>query len=264
MSAYKDSKMRFMRRSMLCLYFLLGISPFAFANNHTIHLAVSSTIKGPLLTICQKFSQSTGMECKITTAPTGHLYAHIMHGMAYDLFLSSDETYVQGLVNAQKADPESRFVVAKGRVVLWSADPNATAESLYQSLIAKHNIAIVIANPGASTYGGAAKEVLQGYSLWNHIQGRLIYSKNIAHAYELVTSKKAPLGFVSLAQLSAQTRLRKRYWEPDPKSYKPVLHEVITLKPNEHQAQTAAFLAYLSSQESCQVFQEAGFNCSLG
>jgi molybdate transport system substrate-binding protein len=219
-------------------------------------------MEGPILSLCRQFGKLTGYRCKITTAPTGHLYAHIMHGTAYDVFFSTDETYTQGLVNANKASAENRFVVALGRVVLWSPDPAATAESLQQSLMEKQNMIIAIANPGASTYGKATKEILQSYNLWNNIQGRLIYGKNIKQTYEFISNKRVPLGFVSLAQLSAGVRRHKRYWEPDPKSYKPVVNEVIALHEGRHHEETAAFLAYLRSSESCQIFHDAGFSCS--
>ncbi len=261
LSAYKDSKMRFLN-CLVCLFFILGIVQTSFANDSPLHIAVSSSIEEPIVKICQKFSQTTGYQCKTSTAPTGHLYAHIMHGMSYDLFLSSDETYTQGLVNAQKADQESRYVVAMGRVVLWSPDISVSPESLHHALTEKQNTAIVIANPGVSAYGGAAKEVLQAYNLWNQVQGRLIYSKGIKHAYQLLISKRVPMGFISLAQLSPQTRLHKRYWEPDPKSYKPVLHEIIVLKPMQHEKETLAFMAFLRRPESCQILEDAGFSCS--
>ncbi|MBS0287122.1 MAG: molybdate ABC transporter substrate-binding protein [Proteobacteria bacterium] len=253
---------RFMQRSMLGLMALITMPYVAFATDPTVHLAVSTSIYGPLESICQKFGQSTRFKCKITTAPTGHLYAHIMHGMAYDLFVSSDETYTQGLLNAQKADSDSRFVIATGRVVLWSAAPFATAESLHSALLNDSNTTFVIANPGVSSYGGAAKEVLQYYNLWGPIQGRLVYGKSIKHSYDLIMSNRVPMGFVSLAQLSTQTRLKKRYWEPDPKSYKPVLHEVVALKPLKHKQASKEFIAYMRNETSCQIFQDAGFSCN--
>lgn len=92
--------MRFLKLSFLIL--LVAVTQ-ANASDDEVHLAVSTTIQGPLGIICAKFSQTTPYRCKITTAPTGHLYAHVMHGMAYDLFLSSDAEYTQGLINATKS-----------------------------------------------------------------------------------------------------------------------------------------------------------------
>ncbi len=253
--------MRFLKFSFLILFaFTLQVK----ASDDEVHLAVSTTIQGPLDIICAKFSQVTPYRCKMTTAPTGHLYAHVMHGMAYDLFLSSDEEYTQGLINANKVDPLSRLVLAMGKIVLWSADPAVNPQVLQNTLLHESNAAIALANPGASSYGAAAKEVLQKYNLWTHIQGRLIYGRNIRHTYELIESQKASLGFVSLAQLSPDERANHHYWEPDPKSYKPVIHEVITLKQLQHPKATAAFMVFLKGNQARQILQEAGFDHVAG
>lgn len=229
--------------------------------NPAVHIGVSSSMEAPLVSICQKFSQATGYLCKTTVAPTGHLYAHIMHGMAYDLILSSDETYTQGLINAQKAEPESREVVAVGRIVLWGLAPDTTASTLYETLMEKDYVSLAIANPGASPYGLAAKEVLQHYNLWSNIQGRLIYGKNIKHAHQLIVNRQVALGFVSLAQLSCQAREQKQYWEPSPDSYKPVLYEVVVLKTAKHREAILAFKDFLQNEESCQILSQAGYRC---
>lgn len=253
--------MRYLKISFLTLLFAFSQ---AYASDDEVHLAVSTTIQGPLDIICAKFSQATPYRCKMTTAPTGHLYAHVMHGMAYDLFLSSDEEYTQGLINANKVDPLSRAVLAMGKIVLWSADPTVDPQILQNTLLHESNAAIALANPGASSYGAAAKEVLQKYNLWTHIQGRLIYGKNIRHTYELIQSQKASLGFVSLAQLSPDERANHHYWEPDPKSYKPVVHEIVTLKQPQHPKATAAFMLFLKSHQTRQILQEAGFEHVAG
>lgn len=253
-----------MRVEKLMFLALLLVISAAKASDDEVHLAVSTTIQGPLDIICAKFSQTTPYRCKMTTAPTGHLYAHVMHGMAYDLFLSSDEEYTQGLINAHKVDPLSRIVLAMGKIVLWSADQSMDPQVLKNTLMNEPNTAIALANPGASSYGAAAKEVLQKYDLWTHIQGRLIYGRNIRHTYELIETHKASLGFVSLAQLSPDERANHHYWEPDPKSYKPVVHEVVILKQPQHPKATAAFMAFLKNNQTRQILQDAGFEHVAG
>lgn len=246
----------------LLFFFLIGLTLPAQAKE-TVHLAIATSIQGPLSKICDKFSQVTDFGCKITSAPAGHLYAHIMHGMHYDVFLSSSETYIQGLINANKADSETRFVLASGRIVLWSADPNATAESLQKALMYEKDANIVIANPGVSSYGKAAKEVLVGYNLWNRVQGRLIYGKSLQHTLDLVASQRAPLGFVPLAKLSPYTRMNNQYWEPDIKLYKPVIYEGIVLKTAPHLEAALAFMDFLQGQMVCDLLMADGFNCCV-
>lgn len=248
-------------QGLILLLGIFGISSSSWSNADVVRIAVSSTIHEPIATICQKFSQKTNYGCKLTNAPTGHLYAHVMHGMAYDLFISSDETYTSGLINAHLANPNSRLEVAKGRVVLWSADPKATPSSLKKALMSETGETIAIANPNVSSYGAAAKEVLQDHQVWHRIQDRLVFGKNVKQTFELIEKSQSAMGFVALAQLPANVRKQKQYWEPSPKTYKPVLYEMISLKTLNNTKAANAFAQFVKSQESCQIMQENGFSC---
>lgn len=246
----------------LIALFILVIHP-ARANDKVVQLAVSSAIHDPFIILCNRFNQKTDFGCKIHSAPTGHLYAQIMHGMSFDIFISTQQNYTQGLIYAAKADPHNRLLLATARIVLWSADSNATPDSLYQLLTQSHEGAIAMPNPGITPYGVAAKEILQEHHVWRTMQDRLIFGHNLRHTYEMIANHQIPLGFISMAQLSNEERLGHHYWEPDPKIYKPVLHEAILLKPTHPQESSLAFMAYLQTQEAREILEDAGFDCPI-
>lgn len=242
-----------------CCQWLLALGAHP-DEKEVVHIALSASISKPLASLCQKFSEETHYKCKIISAPTGHLYAHIMHGAQYDLLISSNETYAQALINANKAQKDNRFVLAIGRVVLWSPNTDLSNEALKEKLM-DENTSVAIANPSATPYGLAAKEILQGYNIWHRMQGRIIFGRGLSQTYGLVANKQVPIGFVSLSHLPEEERLAKRYWEPDPNSYHPVLHEVLVLKPMIDKNATSAFINFIQSRESCSVLQNEGYQC---
>lgn len=241
------------------LYFLFACAQ-ASTTDQTVQIALSASIKAPLESICEKFEESTNFKCKIISASTGHLYAHVMHGAQYDLLVSSDETYSQALINAEKAQGDNRFILAVGRLVLWSADKSLKKEQLKQKLM-DDNTTIAIANPSATPYGLAAKEILQGYNIWHRMQGRIVFGLNLRQTFSLIEEQQAPLGFVALSQLSEQDRRDKNFWEPDPNSYHPVLHEVLVLKPLVKKSATESFINFMQSKDSCALLRAAGYEC---
>jgi ABC-type molybdate transport system substrate-binding protein len=113
--------MRKLKRQIALTLFGSLLAFTACAGGGSVHMAVSPSIQAPMNRLCQLFSQKTSYDCKITSAPTGHLYAHVMHGIAYDLFVSSDEVYTQGLMNAHKAEGSGNFVLAIGQAKLGLA-----------------------------------------------------------------------------------------------------------------------------------------------
>ncbi|MCS5707315.1 molybdate ABC transporter substrate-binding protein [Candidatus Berkiella cookevillensis] len=245
---------------LIWLLFFFFSSVNANTAHQTVQIALSASIKAPLESICEKFEEATKFKCKIISASTGHLYAHVMHGVQYDLLVSSDETYSQALINAERAQSDNRFILAVGRLVLWSADKSFSKDQLKQKLM-DDNTAIAIANPSTTPYGLAAKEILQGYNIWHRMQGRIVFGLNLRQTFRLIEEQQAPLGFVALSQLSEQDRKNKNFWEPDPNSYHPVLHEVLVLKPLVKKSATEAFLNFMQSKDSCSVLRAAGYEC---
>lgn len=241
--------------------FLLGFNTPSFAKEgKSIAIAASSSIQEPLKVICEKFAEATSYQCHVLSSSTGHLYAQIMHGANYDLLISSDEAYSQGLIKADKAHDENRFIVARCRIVLWSKDETLDVESLKMKLI-DANSTVVISNPGSTPYGLAAKEILQGCNLWRSLQGRLIYGRSFGETYKILSEKQSLIGFVSLAQLSEEERKTGRYWEPDLQMYHPVSHELIVLNSATHKGSVRAFIAFLHTKAACEVLHQAGYQC---
>lgn len=254
---------RFIVKKISLIIYLIAISISQAVQAEelkTVNIALSSSIHKPLADLCQQFTETTQYQCKLISASTGHLYAHIMHGAQYDLLISSNETYAQALINANKAQKDNRFVLAIGRVVLWSAQADLTTEAMKEKLM-DGNTSVAIANPTATPYGLAAKEILQGYNIWHRMQGRIVYGGDLNQTFDLVNHQQVPIGFVSLSHLSELERQRKHYWEPDPNSYHPVLHEVVLLKPVVEKSATQAFVQFIQSRMACEVLQEAGYQC---
>lgn len=243
--------------AMFCLF----SAPLVMSQTkQTVHVAASTTIKPLLDDICKAFQSETEFNCSLVAAPTGHLYAHIMHGANYDVLLSSNEDYVQGLINAEKVEKDSRFTLAEGRVVLWSADESLSGPIL-KKIISHENVQLAIPNPGSTPYGKAAKEVLQRYNLWHRKQEHITFGRNLGQTYTMIVNKQVKLGFISIAQLNKADRDSHRYWEPDFGTYQAVKHEAVVLGKSNAQEATQAFLKFLRSAQTCQIIDEAGYVC---
>lgn len=243
------------------IVFCLFSAPLVMSHTkQTVHVAASTTIKPLLDDICKAFQSETEFNCALVAAPTGHLYAHIMHGANYDVLLSSNEDYVQGLINAEKVEKDSRFTLAEGRVVLWSADESLSGPIL-KKIISHENVQLAIPNPGSTPYGKAAKEVLQRYNLWHRKQDHITFGRNLGQTYNMIVNKQVKLGFISISQLNKADRDSHRYWEPDFGTYQAVKHEAVVIRNSNAQEATQAFLKFLRSAETCQIIHEAGYVC---
>jgi len=235
---------------------------FAKTKQEVVQVAASSNIKSTLEMICKDFEAKTPYKCNLIAASTGHLYAHIMHGAQYDVLLTSNKPYIQSLMNARKTEGHG-FVLAIGRVVLWSADEHMGSVEI-QKILQDDNVSLAMANPGATPYGVAAKEILQDYNLWHRMHGNIVFGKTLSKTHKMIVNKKVKMGFVAISQLSQEDRRAKRYWEPEPNSNHPIVYEVISLKSKIPSEPKQAFLEFLQSSDSCEILGKDGYQCQAG
>lgn len=85
-------------------------------------VAVSANFTGAAKALSVPFEQQTGHSLKISYGSTGKLYAQIINGAPFEVFLAADSKHPEKLEASGLAVPGSRFSYARGRLVLWSAN----------------------------------------------------------------------------------------------------------------------------------------------
>ena len=176
---------------------------YARNTDQILKLAVASNFRTAVTEIANIFTSKTGNEINISSASTGKLYAQIINGAPFDIFLSADElTPIQLEKNKLTVDG-SRFTYAYGRLVLLSLDSKTSINS-EQYLVNLEKInKIAIANPKLSPYGAAALDVLKNLAMYDTVVSKLVYGENISQAFQYVVSRSAEIGFVSLSQVKS-------------------------------------------------------------
>jgi len=231
----------------LCLLCLLGLSLPLRANE--IRLAVASNFLGPVQKIAATFEAESGHKVTISSGSTGKLYAQIINGAPYDLFLAANSREPERLESEGRIRPGSRYTYALGVLALWA--PKAAAGESVDArsvLVAAAAGRLSIANPGTAPYGAAAQAVLKSWDLLGRYEGRIIRGDNIAQAFQFVATGNAEFGFVALSQLLDPARPPAgRFWRIGAGLYPPIRQQVVMLKRAEGNAAAEAFWVYLRS-----------------
>src|SRR5581483_4673842 len=151
----------------------------------------------------------------VTYGSSGHFLAQLSQGAPFDLFLSADVSYPRQLVEQGRAVPDSTFVYAVGRLVVWvpndsPLDVNALG---IRAMLDPGVRKVAIANPKHAPYGRAAEAALKHAAVYDRVKGRLVYGENIAQAAQFVETGAADVGIIALSlALSPTMRDRGRYW----------------------------------------------------
>lgn len=184
--------------------FFLALIMIAAGSAHAaeqLTIAVASNFQTTAKEIAARFSATTDIAVRISSGSTGSLYARIVNGAPYDIFLAADTARPQLLEEGGFAIENSSFVYASGRLVLWSADPRFRDRDCSEDLASGAFTHLAIANPRTAPYGLAAKSFLQSQQLWDSVSDRLVVGENIAQTFQFVATGNATLGLIAASQI---------------------------------------------------------------
>jgi molybdate transport system substrate-binding protein len=246
-----------------CLIVLLaGIICAGPVSSHAdvVVVAVASNFVPTADVIAVDFTRHSGHEVRIVSGSSGRLYAQIVNGAPYDLFLSADSDRPARLESDGLASANSRFTYAIGQLVLWSRDPQFAGRNCLQQL--RHGVAgkIAIANPALAPYGVAAREFLQHEKLWQQVQDQLVVGENIAQTLQFAVNGGARLALVAAAQLQGSKLPPASCSEPvPPGTHAPVEQQAVLLERSQGRTAPRLFLEFLQGAEARELIRRSGY-----
>lgn len=179
---------------------LVGIYAVALSVSVTaeekLHLAVAANFAAPLKAVAAEFTQTTGAEVIITVSSSGTLFAQIMHGATFDIFLSADTARAQALVKAGRVSASDVKPYALGQLAFVSRDPDMSL----QRLLSKQSNSmdkLAIANPKLAPYGKEAQEVFIGSDRWERTRPFVVMGKNVLQTYQFYSTGNVDSAFVA-------------------------------------------------------------------
>ena len=212
------------------------------AAGEPLQIAVASNFRSALASLEAHFPG----EIAATYGSSGLLYAQLVQGRRFDVFLSADAARPRFLVDQERA--HSPIAYATGRLVLIVDRGKPGADWLTPGK------RVALANPDTAPYGRAAVETLRGLGA----EAKRVNALNVAQAFHFAVSGAVDGAFAALAQVVAQGISPDRYWLVPEHLYAPIEQVgVVVAGPNEQAAK--AFLDYLGSKRARDLIRKAGY-----
>ncbi len=217
-------------------------------------MAVAANAAEAVEALAADFEQQSGHRVTISVGSTGKLYAQILHGAPFDLFLSADQERPRLLMEQGLAVEGSSRTYAVGQLVLWSPDPTAAinADALRNSRFRR----LAIANPDLAPYGAAARDTLRELGLWEIHRSKTVVGENVGQSFAMVASGNAEFGFVALSSVLSRGG---SYWEVPPDMHKPIRQDAVLLERAEAKPAARDFHRFLGSLGARNVIESFGF-----
>jgi molybdate transport system substrate-binding protein len=221
-----------------------------------LRIAVAANFIQAAKELTQDFEKQTGIKAEATFASSGSLYAQIVNGAPYDLFLSADEERPSRLHREGNADKP--FVYARGRVVLWSARKDFCRNGDWRQALADLGVRrIAIANPETAPYGTAAREALQKAALWDPGTEKRVIAQDIAQAFQYASTEAVDGAFCAFSSVVSEQGKKGCHYEiPEAPE---IVQSACIVKQTKDRAGAERFAAFLLSAPAAAVKVKYGY-----
>lgn len=244
-----------MKRLSLLLALVI-LSSAAFAQN--LRVAVAANLQGVIKVLAKDFKQKTGIEIEPIIGSSGNLSTQIKNGAPFDVFLSADMSFPEGLYKDGFAT-KVPDVYAYGSLVICSTQ-DIGFENWERTLMSARIKKIAIANPKIAPYGKAAEEALTQKGIWNEVQSKIVFGESIAQVNTYITSSVTDVGFTTQSFIKDSEGKTKLYWQAiDPKSYTPIKQGMIIIKATKQTANAEKFYKYMLGADAKRILKEYGY-----
>ncbi len=226
----------------------------------TTLVAVASNFSKPMTEIAAEFEKATGHSAKLSFGSSGKFVSQLENGGPFEVFMSADEKGPQKLEQDGLTVPNSRFVYALGRLVLWSATPGYVDDQgkILTTGGFKH---LALADPKLAPYGAAAVEVLKKTGLFDKLQPLFVQGENIAQTLQFISTANAELGFVALSQVIENGKIASGSgWIIPGNNYAPIRQSAVLMKQGAENPAAPALLNYLKSAPALAIIKKYGYD----
>ncbi len=247
-----------MLRMMSLLLCALSVISARGALGDEALVAVAASFVAPMQAVAAAIEAETEHSITIVSGSTGGLYAQIVNGAPFDVFVAADAERPRLLEENGHGIAGTRATVALGRLVLLSGDTTLIDVHGLDALRDDAIRRIAIANPSLAPYGVAAQQVLEALGLWQALQSRLVRGESVAQAYAMTATQNAELGLVALAQVLAHNG-NVAYVPVPAELYSSIRQDLIVLERARNNAAAWAVRDFLLATPGRAIVERFGY-----
>lgn len=240
---------------ILSLVVCLTVTLAKSAHSERITVAVATNFLSTAQDISTAFSAETGHDVVLVHGSSGKLYAQIVAGAPYDVFLSADVERPARLANSGILAKGSPKPYAVGRLVLVHLDESYAGS--IEGILARNDLRIAVADPAVAPYGSAARTVIRSVR-GNDWRKGVVLGESVAQAFAFVATGNADVGLVALSlAMSSQDRILFR--EVPEMLHETIRQDAALLARSEENAAAHAFFEFLDHPIAARIMNAAGY-----
>jgi molybdate transport system substrate-binding protein len=188
---------------------------------------------------------------------SGTLQRQIEQGAPVDLFFSAAEKPMDELAAKDLVDTKTRHDIVANTLVLIAPAASSAMKDFHDLTRADVKI-IALGEPNTVPAGMYGKQTLQHMNLFDAVEKKIVYAKDVRAVLTYVETGNADAGLVYLTDAKMSHTVRVVATAPAD-SHDPIVYPAAVLKNSQNAQAARNFLEFLEQSDAREVFQKYGF-----
>ncbi|TLS37242.1 molybdate ABC transporter substrate-binding protein [Pseudalkalibacillus caeni] len=250
---------------LLVIIFLLSVTGCADKDGqqsekqpkeHTdLTVSAAASLQDAMTEIKKDFEQENkNITLSFNFGSSGALQQQISQGAPVDVFFSAAEDKFNKLQNEGLIS--KKIDLAKNEIVLVVPAENSSINN-FQDIVNADKLSIGI--PESVPAGKYAKQTLETLNLWNIVEDKMVYAKDVRQVLSYVETGNVEAGIVyrTDAEISSKVKVAAT---ADESSHTPIVYPLGIIKNTKHSGQAQEFFQYMQTKPAIEILKKYGFD----
>lgn len=222
-----------------------------------INISAAASLTDALTEIQKEYAKKSDNVLQFNFAASGALQKQIEEGAPCDLFISAAKSNMDTLEQEGLILSDTRRDLLGNKLTLIAASEKADKIKGYEDLLTAAD-SISIGTPESVPAGKYAQQALQKLGLWDRLQKKLVYAKDVRQVLEYVDTGNVDCGIVYQSDtLTMKTGVVVANLPED--SHDPIIYPAALIKDSAQSGAAADFYDFLQTDYAKGVFEKYGF-----
>ena len=230
------------------------------AQHHTTHLTISAAISlreslEEIKEIHHDFQPN--IDLNYNFGASGSLKQQIENGAPADLFFSAATYHIDILEKKQLLLSDTRKNILSNELVLITPKAQNNIKQL-TDLFTDQAQYIGLGNIATVPAGQYAAQALRHHQLWQRIQSKIVFTKDVRSVVTYVELGNVDAGLVYRTDVLKSQKVHI-VTPIAPESHEPIVYAIAAINHTPHPKAARDFIQFLSQEHSSQIFEQHGF-----
>ncbi len=224
----------------------------------TIHVFAAASLTDALDEMIAQYQEESGNTVVAVYEASGTLQKQISEGADCDIFISANQKYMNTLEEEGAIAADTRKDLLGNNLTLIASAEKADQITSVEDLLGDGVEMIAIGEPSEVPAGQYAQEMFENLGMWEDVQPKLVYAKNVRSVLNYVDGGDADAGLVYHTD-ALLLESGKIIGDAPSDSYTAVNYPSAIMEAAPQPEAAADFYEYLAGDDAKAIFESYGF-----